>query len=68
MKNTLENLLQTIEENAVNNALTITDVKLFVDSWRKEAEIFGQNGCPCCKTKEVVTDGYCNVCGWKVGE
>jgi hypothetical protein len=68
MKNTMEDLLQTIEENAVDNALTIADVKLFVKSWREEAEIFGQNGCPCCKIKEVVTEGYCNVCGAKVGE
>jgi len=21
--------------------------------------------CNCCKTKEVITDGYCNVCGAK---
>ena len=33
----LEELLNTIESKAKNNMATITDVELFVESWRKEA-------------------------------
>jgi hypothetical protein len=33
----LEELLTNIERNAKNNMATITDVELFVSSWRKEA-------------------------------
>ena len=36
-RNILEELLTTIESKAENNIATITNVSLFVDSWRKEA-------------------------------
>jgi len=36
-RNILEELLNTIESKAKNNMATITDVELFVSSWRKEA-------------------------------
>lgn len=39
MKDLFEELLQTIERTAVDNKATITNVKLFVDSWRKEREM-----------------------------
>jgi hypothetical protein len=38
MKNIFEDLIQTIERNAVNNHATITNVKLWADSWRYEMQ------------------------------
>ena len=37
---TLEKLIQTIEKNAKDNKATISNVKLWAKSWRKEAEIY----------------------------
>jgi len=31
-------LLETIEKGSINNQITITNVELFVQSWKKEAE------------------------------
>jgi len=36
MENTLENLVSTIERNAIDNKAEITNVKLWADSWRRE--------------------------------
>lgn len=35
----LEELIKTIEVNAIDNQATITDVKLWANSWRKEVEL-----------------------------
>ncbi len=35
----IEDLISTIEENAVNNVATISNVKLWAESWRKEADL-----------------------------
>lgn len=39
MTDHFEDLIQTIESNAVNNQITITNVKLWADSWREEREM-----------------------------
>lgn len=36
MNNTLEDLVSTIERNAIDNKAEITNVKLWADSWRRE--------------------------------
>ena len=38
-KDILEELLQTIEANAIDNKVTITNVSLWADSWRKEQSL-----------------------------
>ena len=38
-KDILEELLQTIEANAIDNKATITNVSLWADSWRKEQSL-----------------------------
>lgn len=35
-----EDLIETIEKNAVNNTATITNVQLWVESWKKELETY----------------------------
>lgn len=39
MEDTFEDLLQTIERNALDNKMKINNVELFVKSWRKEREL-----------------------------
>ena len=36
MKNVLENLVSTVEQNAIDNKAEITNVKLWANSWRIE--------------------------------
>lgn len=38
MKNILENLIQTIERNAIDNKATIHNVQLWAASWRNEMQ------------------------------
>lgn len=39
MNDIFEELIQTIERNAVDNVTTISDVKLFAKSWREEFKL-----------------------------
>lgn len=56
MNDIFEELIQTIERNAVDNVTTISDVKLFAKSWREEFKlhenIYSQSRADICKETE----------------
>lgn len=54
MKDVFEDLIQTIERNAVDNKATIENVKLWADSWRKERDLFHDNTMPLRKVSVVI--------------
>jgi len=62
-----EELIATIEKNAIDNKAEITNVKLWANSWRKELNQFDaiKSVCErCLKEKELKV---CNECYCKSG-
>lgn len=47
----MNELIDTIEKNAVDNKVTITNVKLWCLSWRGALDLFSEKGCKYVKRK-----------------
>jgi len=59
-KEILEDLISTIERNAIDNKATIQNVELWAKSWRDESNTY-----PECSHTDTEADGYyfCGKCG-----
>jgi hypothetical protein len=56
---TLKNLLNLIETESINNKCTITNVDLFVKSWRREMDAEFLQSCVVGQSEQL---GECNFC------
>ena len=64
MNDVFEELIQTIERNAVNNTNTIIDVKLWAAVWRERRnKLCNPQPCDVCNGSGEFIDSVCSVCG-----